>query len=244
MNNTITTTTITITGMTCSHCVNAVTDEICRLDNVTGVHVDLATGTATIESNDQNDPAAVAQQSMRLDTRWRREHRPAAERIRCRARRHVRHRIGAGVAFGPAASAKKTMPPAPMGEGVVSAKDGYRFVPATRRLATDGGTFRFVIEGPNGSPVVDFEQEHEKDLHFILVNRDLTIFHHVHPTRAADGTWSIDLPRCRPGPIAPLPISMSPHGPRLALGTDLSVAGDLQTNRTRRTSHHIDRRRL
>jgi copper chaperone len=60
MNDTITTTTFTITGMTCSHCVNAVTEEICKLDGVTGVHVDLATGTATIDSNQQIDPAAIA----------------------------------------------------------------------------------------------------------------------------------------------------------------------------------------
>jgi hypothetical protein len=134
--------------------------------------------------------------------------------------------IGAGAAFGPAASAKETMAPAPMGEGVVSARDGYRFVPTTRRLAKDGGTFHFVIEGPKGTPVLDFQQEHEKDLHFILVNRDLTIFHHVHPTRAADGTWSIDLPALSAGSYRAVADFHVAHGPRLALGTDLSVAGD------------------
>ena len=66
--------------------------------------------------------------------------------------------IGAGAAFGPAASAEETMPPAPIGEGVVSSKDGYRFVPATRQLDEEGGIFRFVIEGPNGSPVLDFQE--------------------------------------------------------------------------------------
>ena len=134
--------------------------------------------------------------------------------------------IGTGAAFGPAASAKETMAPAPMGEGVVSARDGYRFVPAKRQLAKDGGTFHFVIEGPKGAPVLDFQQEHDKDLHFILVNRDLTIFHHVHPTRAADGTWSIDLPALPAGSYRAVADFHVAHGPRLALGTDLSVAGD------------------
>jgi hypothetical protein len=134
--------------------------------------------------------------------------------------------IGAGAAFGPAASAEETMAPAPMGEGVVSARDGYRFVPATRQLAKEGGTFQFVIEGPIGTPVLDFQQEHDKDLHFILVNRDLTIFHHVHPTRAADGTWSIDLPALPAGSYRAVADFHVEHGPRLALGTDLSVAGD------------------
>jgi hypothetical protein len=134
--------------------------------------------------------------------------------------------IGAGAAFGPAATPKETMPPAPIGEGVVSAKDGYRFVPATHQLHEGGGNFQFVIEGSNGSPVLDFQQEHDKDLHFILVNRDLTVFHHMHPTRAADGTWSIELPSLPAGSYRAVADFHVADGPRLALGTDLSVAGD------------------
>lgn len=134
--------------------------------------------------------------------------------------------IGAGAAFGPARATKETMAPAPMGEGVVATKDGYRFVPLTRQLAAGGGSFQFVIEGPDGAPVLDFEQEHEKDLHFILVNRELTVFHHVHPARAADGTWSIDLPALPAGSYRAVADFHVVDGPRLALGTDLSVAGD------------------
>ena len=59
MNDTITTT-LTITGMTCSHCVNAVTAELGKLDGVTDVQIDLSTGTATIDSNHQLDPVPVA----------------------------------------------------------------------------------------------------------------------------------------------------------------------------------------
>jgi hypothetical protein len=134
--------------------------------------------------------------------------------------------LGAGATLGPTASTTAAMAPAPIGEGVVAAKDGYRVVPATRQLDRDGGHFRFVIEGPNGKPVLDFEQEHEKELHFILVNRDLTVFHHLHPSRAADGTWSIDLPALPAGSYRAVFDFHVAHGPRLALGTDLSVAGD------------------
>ncbi|MCU1397163.1 MAG: hypothetical protein JWN62_272 [Acidimicrobiales bacterium] len=134
--------------------------------------------------------------------------------------------IGAGAMLGPPASAKEVMAPAPMGEGVVSTKDGYRFVPATGQLDAAGGTFHFVIEGPRGAPVLDFTPEHEKDLHFILVNRDLTVFHHLHPTRAANGRWSIDLPALPPGSYRAVADFHVAHGPHLALGTDLSVAGD------------------
>ena len=40
----------TVTGMTCSHCERAVTAEVSKLDGVTRVAVDLATGTVITES--------------------------------------------------------------------------------------------------------------------------------------------------------------------------------------------------
>ena len=39
-----TTATYSVTGMTCSHCVAAVTEEVYRLDGVSSVDVDLNTG--------------------------------------------------------------------------------------------------------------------------------------------------------------------------------------------------------
>ena len=39
-----TTTTYSVTGMTCSHCVAAVTEEVSRLDGVSAVEVDLNAG--------------------------------------------------------------------------------------------------------------------------------------------------------------------------------------------------------
>ena len=39
-----TTATYTVTGMTCSHCVAAVTEEVSRLDGVSAVDVDLNVG--------------------------------------------------------------------------------------------------------------------------------------------------------------------------------------------------------
>ncbi|MFC0503608.1 heavy-metal-associated domain-containing protein [Micromonospora costi] len=40
-----------VTGMTCEHCVRAVTDELSTLPGVREVRVDLATGTATVTSS-------------------------------------------------------------------------------------------------------------------------------------------------------------------------------------------------
>ena len=53
------TTTYTVTGMTCSHCVAAVTEEVTRIPGVTGVQVDLPSGAVTITSGRPLDDASV-----------------------------------------------------------------------------------------------------------------------------------------------------------------------------------------
>lgn len=55
-----TTTTYTVDGMTCGHCVAAVTEELSKLDGVSAVDVDLGTGRVTIESDRPLDSADVA----------------------------------------------------------------------------------------------------------------------------------------------------------------------------------------
>lgn len=47
----MTTQTYTVDGMTCDHCVKAVTEEIGKLEGVTGVDVELATGSVTVASD-------------------------------------------------------------------------------------------------------------------------------------------------------------------------------------------------
>jgi copper chaperone CopZ len=44
------TTTYTVTGMTCAHCVQAVTGEISALPGVDAVEVDLGSGAVTVSS--------------------------------------------------------------------------------------------------------------------------------------------------------------------------------------------------
>ena len=44
----MTVTVITVTGMTCSHCVAAVQSEVGKLPGVFGVDVDLGTGSVTV----------------------------------------------------------------------------------------------------------------------------------------------------------------------------------------------------
>jgi copper chaperone len=52
--------TYTVTGMTCSHCVNSVGTEIRQIPGVTDVQVDLASGAVTVTSERSLDDAAVA----------------------------------------------------------------------------------------------------------------------------------------------------------------------------------------
>jgi copper chaperone len=53
-------TTFRVNGMTCGHCVAAVTEEVSKLDNVTAVDVELASGAVTVHSDGPIDPAAFA----------------------------------------------------------------------------------------------------------------------------------------------------------------------------------------
>jgi copper chaperone CopZ len=55
-----TTRTYTVTGMTCGHCVTAVTEEVSGLGGVTAVDVDLESGRLTITSEGDLDDTAVA----------------------------------------------------------------------------------------------------------------------------------------------------------------------------------------
>lgn len=52
--------TYTVQGMTCGHCVAAVTTEIGQVAGVTDVAVDLAAGRVTVTSQDPVDERSVA----------------------------------------------------------------------------------------------------------------------------------------------------------------------------------------
>ena len=54
-----TTSTWTVTGMTCGHCAASVTEDITEIDGVEGVEVDVPTGQVTVTSAAPLDAAAV-----------------------------------------------------------------------------------------------------------------------------------------------------------------------------------------
>jgi hypothetical protein len=71
---------------------------------------------------------------------------------------------------------------------------------ADRRTFIPGekSSWDFEVLGPRGRPTT-YRIQHERELHLIVVRDDLSTFGHLHPTRRADGKWTIDLSLPKPG---------------------------------------------
>jgi hypothetical protein len=99
-----------------------------------------------------------------------------------------------GAMHGMAASERAEHTVAKTVRGLAVSEDGL-----TLALARDTATanerrdLRFRIVDRAGRTVRDFDVEHTKRMHFIVVRRDMAGFQHLHPRRAADGTWSVPL---------------------------------------------------
>ncbi|OLZ64426.1 hypothetical protein AV521_35820 [Streptomyces sp. IMTB 2501] len=92
------------------------------------------------------------------------------------------------------------MDAASTGNGLAAAKDGYRMTSTAATLPAGQATgYRFTVTGPDGRPVTDFAVDQTKRMHFYAVRSDLTGFQHVHPTMAANGTWTAPLAALQPG---------------------------------------------
>ena len=116
--------------------------------------------------------------------------------------------------------------PAELPGGLMSSQDGYTLQLGKRSLpAGPQSSVDFRILGPDGRPVTAYQVAHDKELHLIVVRRDLTGFQHVHPNRAADGTWSVPLDLSAAGEYRVF-ADFTPVGhDGITLGADLAVAG-------------------
>ncbi len=112
--------------------------------------------------------------------------------------------------------------------GMTSTESGHSFVAESTRLQPGVETpFRFRITTPDGGVLQDYRPQHERDLHLIVVSRDLASFQHVHPTRADDGTWEVALTLPAAGPYrAYADFAPADREEGLTLGLDLMAAGD------------------
>ncbi|MDL5199933.1 hypothetical protein [Streptomyces sp. ALI-76-A] len=86
---------------------------------------------------------------------------------------------------------------------------------------------RFVVRDDSGRAVTAYRREHDKELHLIVASRDLVTYRHLHPVRAADGTWStpVDLPRAGGYRVFADFTPARGNAANLTLGADLAASG-------------------
>ncbi|MDR7253179.1 hypothetical protein J2X46_002164 [Nocardioides sp. BE266] len=112
--------------------------------------------------------------------------------------------------------------------GLTARADGFTLALADREVSAGRTRLAFRVLTSSGRPLLDYTEEHEKDLHLIVVPRDLTGFQHVHPTLdRATGTWSVDV-RLTPG-VWRVIADFTPEGWNgITLADDLAVAGEFE----------------
>jgi hypothetical protein len=76
----------------------------------------------------------------------------------------------------------------------------------------------------DGEPVREFEVEHERRMHLIVVRRDGTGFQHLHPELGEDGAWRTPLTVTEPG-VYRVFADFKHDGTAYTLASDLTVDG-------------------
>ncbi|MFB4421360.1 hypothetical protein C5F59_009720 [Streptomyces sp. QL37] len=119
----------------------------------------------------------------------------------------------------------RTGPPA---GGLQISEGGYTLDLRTPRVEAERRSeLRFAVLDRSGRPLTDFQREHDKEMHLILASRDLATYRHLHPTRAADGTWSapVELPAAGDYRVFADFTPAGRNAADLTLGADLAVSG-------------------
>jgi hypothetical protein len=112
--------------------------------------------------------------------------------------------------------------------GLATAQDGYRLVPErTHFQAGDRAAFGFRIVDGSGATVRDFDVEHERRMHLILVRRDFENFQHLHPRQLDDGSWLAEADLAEGGVYRAF-ADFATGGESLTLATDVFVGGEFE----------------
>jgi hypothetical protein len=109
--------------------------------------------------------------------------------------------------------------------GLSSTEGGYTLELAESRA--DAGKqvpLRFRITDATDTPVTRYVDNREKQLHLIVVRRDMADYQHVHPTMSSDGTWSVPVDLSA-GDYRVFADFIPAGGEALTLGADVHVAG-------------------
>ena len=77
---------------------------------------------------------------------------------------------------------------APVTHSVVLAVEGDKSIEAGKAMP-----IVFTIKDAKDATVKDLDTVHEKELHLLVVSKDLSWFSHEHPTRRADGTFTMPM---------------------------------------------------
>src|SRR5664279_5582962 len=138
---------------------------------------------------------------------------------------HGEEHTGAGATTAASLAGAVTVP-----GGLMVSQDGHTLALAERSLpAGPQVPLRFEILGPDGAPVTRYDTEHDRDLHLIVVRRDLSGFQHVHPVLGDDGTWSVLVDLSATGEYRVFAdFTPTGHDGGLTLGADLAVPGAYQ----------------
>jgi hypothetical protein len=118
--------------------------------------------------------------------------------------------------------------------GLQISEAGYTLDLRTPRVtAGERADLRFTIRDGDGRAVTAYQREHDKELHLIVASRDLVTYRHLHPTRAADGTWStpVDLPRAGGYRVFADFTPARKGAENLTLGADLAASGPYEPQR-------------
>jgi hypothetical protein len=86
----------------------------------------------------------------------------------------------------------------------------------------------FAIVDESDQPLRDFDVEQDREMHLIVVRRDMTGFQHLHPTLGADGTWTTAVTLPEPGSYRVF-ADFAVEGERHTLGADLTVDGTVDS---------------
>jgi hypothetical protein len=125
-----------------------------------------------------------------------------------------------------AAGEEKNAPADELPGGLMSTENGYTLELAQTRVnAGKNVPLRFKITDSAGRPQTQYQVNHDKQLHLILVRRDMVGFQHVHPVLDGTGTWSVPVDLSRAGDYRVFADFVPAGGENLTLGADLHVAG-------------------
>ena len=121
---------------------------------------------------------------------------------------------------------EKNAPAYELPGGLMSTENGYTLELAQTRVnAGENVPLRFRITDSAGRPQTQYQVNHDKQLHLILVRRDMVGFQHVHPVLDGNGTWSVPVDLSRAGDYRVFADFVPAGGEDLTLGADLHVAG-------------------